>query len=146
MVPNPSAEHVVTTKKRGLNLRARAAEIVGGFIAVFVILETVLHPKTKAGNLAPLAIGLTFGTLLTVLSPFSSGSFNPARTLGPAAVTGISDDLWIWIFGPIVGGLLAVPFHLFSSAKIKQDSVVDGKIAESPKVSDSEGQAVTVRV
>jgi aquaporin NIP len=87
---------------------------VGTFIAVFVVLETVCNPRTKARHIAPVAIGLTFGTLLTVLSPFSSGSFNPARSLGPAAVSGISDNLWIWIFGPIIGALLAVPFHLMS--------------------------------
>lgn len=95
--------------------RAFLAEVIGTFIAVYVILEAVCNPRTKAGKHAPIAIGLAFGTLLTVLSPFSSGSFNPARSLGPAAVAGVSDDLWIWIFGPIVGGLLAVPFHLVSA-------------------------------
>jgi glycerol uptake facilitator-like aquaporin len=94
---------------------------VGTFIAVFVILETVCNPRSKAGIAAPVAIGLTFGTLLTVLSPFSSGSFNPARSLGPAAVTGVSDDLWIWIFGPIVGALLAVLIHLLSVIEPEKD-------------------------
>jgi glycerol uptake facilitator-like aquaporin len=95
-----------------------AAEVVGTFIAMYVILESVCNPRTKAGNVAPIAIGSAFGLLLTVLSPFSSGSFNPARSLGPAAVSGQSDDLWIWIFGPIVGALLAVPFHLVSVAEM----------------------------
>lgn len=94
--------------------KAFLAEWVGAFIAIFVVLEAVCNPRTKAGNLAPLAIGLAFGTLLMVLSPFSSGSFNPARSLGPAAITHEPNELWIYIVAPILGGLSAVPFHLAS--------------------------------
>lgn len=83
-----------------------AAEALATFFAMYVILETVVHPKQTAGSMAPLVIGSTFGILLTVLSPVSSGSFNPARSLGPATVSGQTDDLWIWIFGPILGACL----------------------------------------
>jgi Major intrinsic protein len=90
----------------------RAAEVVGTFIATFVVLEVACNPRSKVGNLAPAIVGATFGTLLIVLSPFSSGSFNPARSLGPAAISKYGKHLWVFVFAPVVGALLAVPIHL----------------------------------
>ncbi|XP_025047159.1 probable aquaporin TIP4-3 [Alligator sinensis] len=38
--------------------------------------------------------------------PFSGGSLNPARSLGPAIVTGIWDDHWVYKLGPGLGAVL----------------------------------------
>lgn len=90
------------------------AELVGTFIFTVVILETVCHKKSKAGAAAPLAIGFSFAAVITAFAPISSASFNPARSIGPAIVSMHFRHLWIWILGPILGALLAVPFHLAS--------------------------------
>uniref|UniRef100_A0A8C3KK72 Aquaporin 14 n=1 Tax=Calidris pygmaea TaxID=425635 RepID=A0A8C3KK72_9CHAR len=39
--------------------------------------------------------------------PFSGGSMNPARSLGPAIVTGIWDDHWVYWLGPVLGAVMA---------------------------------------
>ncbi|KAM9617032.1 uncharacterized protein ACIBXB_020933 isoform 1-T1 [Morphnus guianensis] len=39
--------------------------------------------------------------------PFSGGSMNPARSLGPAIVTGVWDDHWVYWLGPVLGAVLA---------------------------------------
>jgi aquaporin NIP len=34
---------------------------------------------------------------------------NPARSLGPALVSGHFESLWIYLAAPVIGALLAVP-------------------------------------
>jgi aquaporin Z len=71
-------------------------------IFVIVILTTTKLAGGKAGILIALALTVAhFGGI-----PFSGASLNPARTLGPAIVTGTYTDIWVWIIGPIVGGLI----------------------------------------
>ena len=38
----------------------------------------------------------------------SGGSMNPARSLGPAIVTGTLNDLWLYMIAPSLGAVLAV--------------------------------------
>ncbi len=81
-------------------------------ILVEVVLTTlfiwVILSVTKRGaNHAPLAIALTLtGTHLAGI-PFSGNSLNPARSFGPAVVSGDIEQLWVYIVFPLVGGLIA---------------------------------------
>ena len=61
----------------------------------------------RAGNLAGLAIGLTLVFCILMGGPLTGASLNPARTLGPAIVTGNFSDLWVYLVGPLVGGAAA---------------------------------------
>ena len=52
-------------------------------------------------------IGMALGVAVMVFAPLDGGSFNPARWFGPAIVSGEYADWWIYIIGPVIGGLLA---------------------------------------
>ncbi|XP_075707928.1 aquaporin-5-like [Rhinoderma darwinii] len=60
-----------------------------------------------------LSIGLsvTLGHLLGIY--FTGCSMNPARSLGPAAITGIFTDQWVFWIGPMLGGILASLIYNF---------------------------------
>lgn len=78
-------------------------------ILTFFLATAVLHcaVSAKAGPPAGLAIGLTLTAAILVGGPLTGASLNPARTLGPALLTGNTGEVWVYFAGPIVGGLVA---------------------------------------
>ncbi|MEM7335049.1 MAG: aquaporin, partial [Chloroflexota bacterium] len=80
-------------------------EILLTFFLVNAIFNTAV--SGKAGNLAPVAIGLTLTFSILMGGPLTGASLNPARTLGPAIVSGNFSDVWVYIVGPLIGGGLA---------------------------------------
>lgn len=73
------------------------------FIVVLTVLETACHNKSTSGHSTALAIGLAFVVVILAFGGVSSGSFNPARSLGPALVSGNLKNLWVFILGPMLG-------------------------------------------
>jgi len=63
------------------------------------------------GAFAPVAIGLFIFTAAVVIGPFTSGSFNPARSVAPAVVNGAYDHLALFVVGPLVGGYVGGLVH-----------------------------------
>jgi aquaporin Z len=61
-------------------------ELLLTFFLVNTIFNTAVNKK--AGNHAPIAIGLTLTFALLMGIPLTGASLNPARTLGPAIMTG----------------------------------------------------------
>jgi MIP family channel proteins len=86
-------------------------EGIGTFVLVMVVLAVALNPEIR--RWAALAIGGALGFLVMVLGPLTGGSFNPARWFGPALVGNHFTDAWVYIFGPIVGALLAFAVYRF---------------------------------
>ena len=82
-------------------------EMVLTFTLLTVILGTATNHKLVGHN-AALAVGGTIALTGLFAAPISGASMNPARSLGPFLVAGQLADAWIYIVGPLVGGLLAV--------------------------------------
>ena len=75
------------------------------------LVSTILGTASRAqnvGTLAALAVGGYVALAGLWAAPISGASMNPFRSLGPALVLGNLGDVWIYLVGPIVGGLLAV--------------------------------------
>ena len=88
----------------------------------FLLVNSIYHSAVsgKAGNLAPVAIGLTLTACIAMGGPLTGASLNPARSLGPAlfsdAPTAIS-SLWIYFVACPLGGVLAAGVHRFLTLK-----------------------------
>ena len=81
-------------------------EIVLTCLLTTVILGTA-HDTRLVGHNAALAVGGTIALAALFSDPVSGASMNPARSLGPALVSGNVGSLWIYFVGPLLGGLLA---------------------------------------
>jgi MIP family channel proteins len=86
-------------------------EGIGAFVLVLAVLAVALNPEIR--RWAALAAGGALGLGVMVLGPLTGGSFNPARWFGPALVSNHFTDAWAYIFGPLVGGLLAAALYKF---------------------------------
>ncbi len=83
-------------------------EIVLTFLLMLVILSVSTGAKEK-GITAGIAIGAVIGLEAMFAGPISGASMNPVRSLAPAVVSGRLDHLWLYLFGPLLGALLAIP-------------------------------------
>ena len=100
-------------------------EAVLTFLFVYVILNVTDEKNEGVGKKAGLIIGLTLTLVHLVGIPLTGTSVNPARSLATALnaliFNGTSDALsqiWIFIVGPLLGGLLAaLVFKLMHSNK-----------------------------
>lgn len=83
-------------------------EIIITFGLVYTVYATAADPKKGSlGTIAPIAIGFVVGANILAAGPFSGGSMNPARSFGPAVVSGDFSQIWIYWLGPLIGGGLA---------------------------------------
>ncbi|HYV15126.1 MAG TPA: aquaporin [Conexibacter sp.] len=82
------------------------AEALGTFMLVWTIMGVAVNPRGEAA-LAGLAIGIALGVAVMIFGPATGAGLNPARWLGPAVASGSFTDGWIYILGPVIGGLAA---------------------------------------
>jgi aquaporin Z len=83
-------------------------EIVLTFFLMLVILSVSTGAREK-GITAGMAVGGVIALEAMFAGPICGASMNPARSFAPAAVSGHLEHLWIYLAGPMVGALLAVP-------------------------------------
>ncbi len=78
-------------------------------ILTFFLVNAVMNAGISGKATIPggLAIGLTLAFCILMGGPLTGASLNPARSIGPAVATGNFDDLWVYLIGPILGGVLA---------------------------------------
>jgi aquaporin NIP len=91
---------------QGTALTGAILEGIGTFILMFAIMAVAVNPRAHQ-EVSGLVIGGALGLAVLVFGPVTGGSFNPARWLGPAVVSGDFSNAWAYIVGPLVGALIA---------------------------------------
>jgi glycerol uptake facilitator len=85
-------------------------EFIGTFILVMTIIGVAVDPRIDRA-LAPFAIGVALGLVVIIMGSLTGGSFNPARSFGPAIVSGewgpIGKWLLAYLLAPVLGAIAA---------------------------------------
>src|SRR5271163_646234 len=87
--------------------QALLMEVVLTAALVSVILGTASSAQ-NVGRVAALAIGGYIALAGLWSAPVSGTSMNPARSFGPALVSGDFSAYWVYVAGPLAGALIAV--------------------------------------
>ena len=103
----PLNEQLGGTFPAGSVMQSFLLEILLTFFLMFVILR-VSQGSREQGIMAGMAIGAVVLLEALFAGPISGASMNPARSLGPAIISGELQFLWIYISAPIIGSSLAV--------------------------------------
>lgn len=112
----PASETLGATLPSGTVAQSFVMEVVLSFVLMLVILSVALGPK-EVGLFASIAIGGTVAFDALVGGPVSGASMNPARSLGPAVVSGEMRALWVYFAAPVVGMLGAIPAYRVTRSK-----------------------------
>jgi aquaporin NIP len=80
-------------------------ELVLTALLMFVIISVATDARA-VGAAAAIAIGGTVGLDALFGGAVTGASMNPARSFGPALVSGTWTDLWVYVAGPVVGAAL----------------------------------------
>lgn len=81
------------------------------FLLTFFLMLVIINVSTgskEVGTMAGIAIGGIVLLEAMFAGPMTNASMNPARSLGPALVSGNLTELWLYIVAPILGAFVAV--------------------------------------
>jgi len=100
----------------GAILPGMVAEALGTFFLVWVIVGVAVNPRaTKEWE--ALAIGAALGMGAMVITPLTGAGFNPARSFGPALVSGnfggADTFLLVYVLAPVLGAMIAGFLYLY---------------------------------
>ena len=120
----PALAHNLALGGLSLTITPAAGFMIEALLAFFlvtVVLSTAV--AGRAGNLAPLAIGMTLTLNIMMGGALTGAAFNPARAFGPMVATGNYSDAWLYLTAPIVGAIIAAVVHI-GLARLAQERTV----------------------
>ncbi|KAM9855551.1 aquaporin-4 [Aulostomus maculatus] len=97
--------------------QALGIEILCTFQMVFTVFSVEDQRRRESPEPGNLAIGLAHTAGVLIGARFSGASMNPARSLGPAIITGFWENHWVYWIGPVLGSVLAGVSHEFFFAR-----------------------------
>ncbi|XP_061909929.1 aquaporin-4 isoform X2 [Entelurus aequoreus] len=97
--------------------QALGIEVLCTFQLVFTVFSVEDQRRRESSEPGNLAIGLAHTAGVMIGARFSGASMNPARSLGPAIITGFWENHWVYWIGPVLGAMLAGVSHEFFFAQ-----------------------------
>jgi aquaporin Z len=94
------------TSPSGTSAESFGLEVLMTWLLMLTVITLVAGFRSKA--MVAGVVGLVVGLEAWIGGPISGASMNPARSLGPAVVSGQLTELWIYILAPIAGAWLAI--------------------------------------
>jgi aquaporin Z len=119
---DPAVRYVATLPGENGVPVAFVAEVVISFVLMSVVLG-VSNTRRLARHTGLFA-GMLVATYISLESPLSGMSMNPARTLASAVPARLWDTLWIYFTAPPLGMLLAAELH----ARVRHAQVYCAKL------------------
>ena len=114
-ISHPSVRYVVTTP----GMRGPWVALAAEFLIAMGMMTAVLYFSNHAAlsRYTGLFAGALVATYITLESPLSGMSMNPARTFGSAFPSGIWDHYWIYLIAPLLGMLTASELYLWRKGR-----------------------------
>jgi MIP family channel proteins len=109
------------TVPSGNVVQALILESIISFFLMFVIMAVATDSRA-VGQAAAIAIGVTVVVAILVAGPITGASMNPARSFGPALLSGTWQDNWIYWLGPISGATLGAVVYQFLRGDTKNSN------------------------
>ena len=97
---------------QGKPLGGLLVEVIGTFVLMWAIMTFAVNQRGLR-DWAGLGIGMALGLAVMVFAPLDGAGFNPARSFGPAIVSGEFGDFWVYVVGPLLGALAAAFAYVF---------------------------------
>ncbi|MFD1616333.1 MIP/aquaporin family protein [Gelatiniphilus marinus] len=92
----------------GTIIQSFIIEFVLTFFLMLTILGITTQKDKEVSSLSGLVIGAVVVGFILFSGPISGGSFNPARSIAPALVSGNLTMLWIFLTAPTIGAIAAM--------------------------------------
>lgn len=100
--------------------KAILIEAVTTFFLVFAVFGTAVDDRGPFSKTAGLTIGLVIAFDIMAFGPYTGAAMNPARWFGPALATTEWANWYVWIVGPIAGGIIAGVLYWSAFLKDKE--------------------------
>lgn len=91
---------------------ALAGEAITTFALIVGLFFFLQHHRLRP--FTPALFPFLYAVMVFAEAPISGTSTNPARSLGPAVISGAWNGWWIYWVGPLLGTLLGVAAHRFT--------------------------------
>jgi MIP family channel proteins len=102
------------------NAKAVLIESILTFLLVITVYAVAVDDRGTFKSIAGLPIGLVLVFDILVGGQLTGASMNPARSFGPALVAWRWTDFWVYLAGPLSGGIIAAAVYVFAFLRSRE--------------------------